>query len=552
MFSVGGFSQDSKEVAVNLNKMLPVTQGPSRYPTYKPPGKKGPFQQVKPAYATKPVVSQKELIDRYKRGETHAVSLLHQLAQVLQMHLEIKETIAPGNIPGLYFAFCVVIDGVQYTTGVGKTKKDAKLMASEQALQALLPTLDCQKTIHQEESDVSSLLPVKEFYISKTPSRADPDRNKSANFEIPHAVREHLTKLMNNHVEFFTCAGTTAAFILQSSKGCEVVALGTGDCSLQESSSTGGRILHDSHAVVVARRSLMRFLYRHLLLFFSKTANLTERSVFQQSSSSNLLTLKSGITLHLYLNQLPKGAAQIPSQLRLNPFSMSALQVLNEINLHLSVDGKVFSVFSSSFELSNSKVISVSATDKITQWQVLGFQGALLSHFIEPVYVQSILIGDSCCSDTRGMKMSVSQRVEGITSLLPMYYCMMRPHIRLVPSVADTSISSSRIANSLNWSEGDGSLEVVDGLLGKTIEESPFKSGSALASRLCKAAMLHRFKLVVKEAQRQELLVTSTYGEAKKMAKPYQEAKKVLRAYLSQQGFGSWPIKLSAIDNFSM
>lgn len=48
MFSVGGFSQDSKEVAVNLNKMLPVTQGPSRYPTYKPPGKKGPFQQVKP------------------------------------------------------------------------------------------------------------------------------------------------------------------------------------------------------------------------------------------------------------------------------------------------------------------------------------------------------------------------------------------------------------------------------------------------------------------------------------------------------------------------
>lgn len=69
------------------------------------------------------------------------------------------------------------------------------------------------------------------------------------------------------------------------------------------------------------------------------------------------------------------------------------------------------------------------------------------------------------------MKMSVSQRVEGITSLLPMYYCMMRPHIRLVPSVADTSISSSRIANSLNWSEGDGSLEVVDGLLGKTIEE---------------------------------------------------------------------------------
>lgn len=44
---------------------------------------------------------------------------------------------------------------------------------------------------------------------------------------------------------------------------------------------------------------------------------------------------------------------------------------------------------------------------------------------------------------------------------------------------------------------------------------SPFKSGSALASRLCKAAMLHRFRLVAKETQRQDLLAASSYREAK-------------------------------------
>lgn len=38
----------------------------------------------------------------------------------------------------------------------------------------------------------------------------------------------------------------------------------------------------------------------------------------------------------------------------------------------------------------------------------------------------------------------------------------------------------------------------------------------------------------------------------KKMAKPYQEAKSVLRAYLLQQGFGSWIVKNSVSDNFSM
>lgn len=44
---------------------------------------------------------------------------------------------------------------------------------------------------------------------------------------------------------------------------------------------------------------------------------------------------------------------------------------------------------------------------------------------------------------------------------------------------------------------------------------SPFKSGSALASRLCKAAMLHRFRLLARETQRQDLLAASSYREAK-------------------------------------
>ncbi|XP_041653181.1 Bardet-Biedl syndrome 12 protein-like [Cheilinus undulatus] len=489
----------------------------------------------------------KVLIDRYRDGQTNAVSLLHQLAQVLQFHLEIRET--TGNLPGFYFAFCVVIDGVEYKTGMGLTKKEARLKASVLALEDFLPTLETLNSGLPEASDVPPPLPVKEEpSISDTPHcRAIHERRSSVNNQIPQAVRDQLVKLMNSHSEFSACAGTMAAFILQTSSGYEVVSLGTGNFNTKESASTCGRIVHDSHEVVSARRSLMRFLYRHLLMFFSKTANLTQKSIFQQSSSSGLLCLKSGITLHLYVNRLPKGAA-IPSQLRLNPRSISAWQVNNDISLHLSVEGKVFSVFSSTFDQSAPRVVSMSATDKLTQWQVLGYQGALLSHFIEPVYVQSILIGDSDCSDIRGMEISMNQRVEGITPQLPMFYCMVRPQIYLVPSVATTSSNSSQLTYGINWSEGDSSLEVVDGLEGKTVEESPFKSGPALASRLCKAAMLHRFKLVAKEAQRQELLATSSYREAKKMAKPYQEAKNVLRAYLLQQGFGSWPTKLSGSE----
>ncbi|XP_026213865.1 adenosine deaminase domain-containing protein 1 [Anabas testudineus] len=567
MIPVGGSFRGSRGAgfAQILMKNGPATPGLTE--SYEPQStlsvstdyiKEALVQQVKSTYnpgpAVKPKTSPKILIEKYMRGETHAVSLLHQLAQTLQFHLEIRETVTTGDTPGLYFAFCVVIDGVKYKTGMGTTKKDARLKAAELSLQDLLPTLGNLKSFLPEPSDVPPPLPVKEeLSISDIhPRRAVRERKNSVNLQILHAVRDQLTKLMSIHPEFSACAGTTAAFIMQTSSGCEVVALGTGNYNTKENASSG-RVLHDSHAVVTARRSLMRFLYRHLLMFFSKTANLTDRSIFHQNSGSSLLSLKSGITLHLYVNQLPKGAAQIPSKLRLNPLSISAWQVNSEISLHLSVEGKVFSVFSSAFDQSASKVVSMSTADKITQWQVLGYQGALLSHFIEPVYVQSILIGDSSCSDIRGMEISVNQRVEGITSQLPMFYCMMRPHISLVPSVATNNISDSgHMTYGINWSEGDGSLEVVDGLDGKTVEESPFKSGSALASRLCKAAMLHRFKLVAKEAQRKDLLTTISYREAKRMAKPYQEAKNVLRAYLLQQGFGSWLVKLSVSDNFNM
>ncbi|XP_034546854.1 adenosine deaminase domain-containing protein 1 [Notolabrus celidotus] len=563
MFPTCGSPRGSRgaSFAQILMKNLPATSGLA---TYEPlPASNSPSQDVNKQQVTKTFtsgfadrtkVSPKTLIDRFRNAEINAVSLLHQLAATLQFHLEIKETVTPDHIrPGLYFAFCVVVDGVRYRTGMGITKKKARLNAAELALKDLLPTLESDRSVLPEASGGPPPLPVKdEPFMPDTPHRRTINERKTlVNYQIPDAVRDQLTKLMNSHPEFSACAGTTAAFILQTSSGCEVVAFGTGNFNTNQSASPCGRIVHDSHAVVTARRSLMRFLYRHLLMFFSQIANLIQKSIFQQSSSSGLLSLRGGITLHLYVNQLPKGAA-VPSQLRLSPFSMSALQVNNEVSLHLAVEGKVFSAFSLPIDQSVQKVISMSATDKLTQWQVLGYQGALLSHFIEPVYVQSILIGDCQCGDISGMEISINQRVEGVTPQLPMFYCMMRPQISLVPSVATNHSDNSELTCSINWCEGDSSPEVVDGLEGKTLEESPFKSGPALASRLCKAAMLHRFKLVAKESQRQDLLAPSSYREAKKMSKPYQEAKSILRAYLQKQGFGSWLAKLSVSDNFSM
>uniref|UniRef100_A0A8C6VSG7 Adenosine deaminase domain-containing protein 1 n=1 Tax=Naja naja TaxID=35670 RepID=A0A8C6VSG7_NAJNA len=80
----------------------------------------------------------KEFISKYKRGEINPVSALHQFAQMQRIQLELKETMATGNILGSYFAFCAIVDGIQYKTGLGQNKKESKSNAAKLALDELL------------------------------------------------------------------------------------------------------------------------------------------------------------------------------------------------------------------------------------------------------------------------------------------------------------------------------------------------------------------------------------------------------------------------------
>ena len=43
-----------------------------------------------------------------------------------------------GNVMGPYFAFCAVVDGIQYKTGLGQNKKESRSNAAKLALDELL------------------------------------------------------------------------------------------------------------------------------------------------------------------------------------------------------------------------------------------------------------------------------------------------------------------------------------------------------------------------------------------------------------------------------
>ncbi|XP_041564326.1 double-stranded RNA-specific editase Adar isoform X6 [Drosophila elegans] len=450
---------------------------------------------------------------------------------------------------------CINIDGAQNNCrfkmtvtinekkfdGTGPSKKLAKNAAAKAALASLCnisysPMVVPQKNVPLPIDDKSSSMELPQIHADT----------------IGRLVLEKFMEVIKGQEAYSRRKVLAGIVMTENMNFCEakVISVSTGTkCVSGEHMSVNGAVLNDSHAEIVSRRCLLKFLYAQLDLQCNQAT--AYQSIFVRNTDGQYpYKLKSGVHFHLYINTAPCGDARIFSPhendtgVDKHPNRKARGQLRTKIE---SGEGTIPVKSSDGIQtwdgvLQGQRLLTMSCSDKIARWNIVGIQGSLLSSIIEPVYLHSIVLGSLLHPEH--MYRAVCGRIEKSIQGLPPPYHLNKPRLALVTS-AEPRNQAKAPNFGINWTIGDTELEVVNSLTGRTI--------GGQVSRITKQAFFVKYGfLMVNLPGILARKVTTDYGQTKANVKDYQTAKLELFSAFKREDLGSWLKKPIEQDEFGL
>ncbi|KAM4706301.1 double-stranded RNA-specific editase B2 [Rhinophrynus dorsalis] len=462
-------------------------------------------------------------------NEKNPVVMLNELRPGLR-YVCLSETVEKQRIK--HFVMAMRVDGRTFE-GTGRSKKMAKAEAAQAALQTLfniqltsrIPNRNKRNHLPQDFADSIYKLVMQKF----------------------QELSDHFSSVCSRHKALAAIVMTRGLDLRQA----QVIAFSSGTkCINGEYLNDQGLVVNDCHAEIVVRRAFVHFLYTQLELHLSKQRSDWERSIFIRLKEGGY-RLRENIIFHLYVSTSPCGDARLNSPYEITADLNRCKHIVRKFHGHLrtkieSGEGTIPvrsrpPVQTWDGVLSGEQLVTMSCTDKITRWNILGLQGALLSHFIEPIYLHSIVVGS--LHHTGHLSRVMSHRIEDINNL-PAPYRHNHPLLSGV-SNAEPRQPGKSPNFSVNWIVGSPDLEVINATTGKK------SCGSS--SRLCKHKLYARWskiygKLSARISNHGE--APSIYCEAKLVDPLYQSVKQQLFKAIQKAGLGTWVKKPPEQEQF--